>query len=84
MVSIFQSRHGGMSEANEVVMTQPDQISQPEYIEDEINLIDYFLVLLKHKRMIFWIVVLAIVLSVVVSLFLPKMYTATARVLPPQ
>jgi uncharacterized protein involved in exopolysaccharide biosynthesis len=65
-------------------MTQPDQISQPEYIEDEINLIDYFLVLLKHKRMIFCIVALAIILSVVVSLFLPKMYTATARVLPPK
>ncbi len=65
-------------------MTQPDQISQPEYIEDEINLIDYFMVLLKHKRMIFFIVALAIILSVVVSLLLPKMYTATARVLPPK
>ena len=65
-------------------MTQPDQISHPEYIEDEINLIDYFLVLLKHKWMIFWIVALAIILSVVVSLLLPKIYTATARVLPPK
>ena len=65
-------------------MTQPDQISQPEYIEDEINLIDYFLVLLKHKRMIYCIVALAIIFSVVVSLLLPNMYTATARVLPPK
>ena len=65
-------------------MTQPDQISQPEYIEDEINLIDYFLVLLKHKRMIFYIVFAAVILSVVVSLLLPRMYTATARVLPPK
>ena len=55
----------------------------PDYIEDEINLIDYFLVLLKHKWMIFCIVTFAIILSVVVGLLLPKMYTATARVLPP-
>ena len=65
-------------------MPQIDQIAQNDYMEDEINLIDYFLVLLKHKRMIFCIVALAIILSVVVSLLLPKMYTATARVLPPQ
>jgi len=65
-------------------MTHPDQIPPPDYIEDEINLIDYFLVLLKHKWMIFWIVALAIIFSVVVSLLMPKMYTATARVLPPK
>jgi len=65
-------------------MTQINQSAQPDYMEDEINLIDYFLVLLKHKRMIFCIVALAIILSVVVSLLLPKMYTATARVLPPK
>jgi uncharacterized protein involved in exopolysaccharide biosynthesis len=59
-------------------------MTQPEYIEDEINLIDYFLVLLKHKWMIFWIVALASIFSVVVSLLMPKMYTATARVLPPK
>ena len=59
-----------------------DQI--PDYDEDEINLADLFLVLLKRKKMIFLIVFFAIVLSVIVSLSLPKMYTATARILPPQ
>ena len=65
-------------------MNQINQTIRPDYLEDEINLIDYFLVLLKRKKMIFCIVVAAIIISVVVSLLLPKMYTATARVLPPQ
>jgi len=52
--------------------------------ENEINLLDLFQVVLKRKKMIAQIVAGAIVLSVVVSLLLPKMFTATARILPPQ
>ena len=55
-----------------------------EDFEDEIDLLDYLQVLLKHRKMIFQIVLAAIILSVIVSLLLPKMYTATARILPPQ
>jgi uncharacterized protein involved in exopolysaccharide biosynthesis len=51
--------------------------------DDEINLLDLLQVVLKRKKIIGQIVVGAIVLSVIVSLLLPKMYTATARVLPP-
>jgi tyrosine-protein kinase Etk/Wzc len=51
--------------------------------EDEINLLDYLQVLLKHKGTIFKIVLGAVIVSVIVSLLLPKMYTATARILPP-
>jgi len=54
-----------------------------QYNDDEINLTDLLLVLLKRKRMIFLIVFSAIVLSVVISLMLPRIYTATARILPP-
>lgn len=56
----------------------------PDYAEDEIRLTDLLLVLLKRKRMIFLLVGLAIVCSVVYSLLLPNIYTATARILPPQ
>lgn len=55
-----------------------------EYEEDEINLLDLLLVLLKRKWLILSIVFLAIVGSVIISLLLPVKYTATARILPPQ
>jgi tyrosine-protein kinase Etk/Wzc len=61
-----------------------NQANRNEYLEDEINLVDLLMVLFERKKMIFSIVFFAIVLSVSVSLVLPKMYTATARVLPPQ
>jgi len=65
-------------------MNQTGQTEHPEYLEDEGRLTEDFLVLLKRKKMIFFIVFVAIVSSVIVSLLLPKMYTATARILPPQ
>jgi uncharacterized protein involved in exopolysaccharide biosynthesis len=52
--------------------------------EDEINLTDLVLVLLKRKRMIIFLVLAAMVVSAVYSLLIPKTYTATARILPPQ
>jgi len=62
-------------------MTQNNTLANE--FDDEINLIDLLQVLLKRKRMIFGVVFSAIMLSVIVSLMLPKMYTATARILPP-
>jgi len=52
--------------------------------EDEINLLDLLHVILRRKRIISLITAGAFILSVIVSLSLPKMYTATARILPPQ
>jgi uncharacterized protein involved in exopolysaccharide biosynthesis len=73
-------------EEGDILKNRKSQIDQAmdEYEEDEINLIDLFLVLLKGKKMILWIVFAAILISIIVSLILPKMYTATARILPPQ
>ena len=65
-------------------MNHTNPAEQTEYVEDEINLIDLFLVVLRRKKMIFLIVFAAIVLSVVCSLLKPDIYTATARLLPPQ
>ena len=56
----------------------------PDDFDDEINLLDLLQVILNRKKMIFLITVCAILLSVIVSLLLPKKYTATARILPPQ
>ncbi len=54
-----------------------------EYDDDEINLLDLLLVILKHKGMILKVVSAVFILSIIVSLLLPKSYVATARILPP-
>ncbi len=65
-------------------MKDRNPMEQPLYEEDEINLLDIFLVLLRRKWLIISIVLLAIAVSVAVSLLLPLRYTATARILPPK
>ncbi|RII27778.1 MAG: chain length determinant family protein [Geobacter sp.] len=52
--------------------------------QPNVTVLDYLIVLLKWKRLIIWITVGAIVLSAVVSLLLPKIFKAEARILPPQ
>lgn len=51
--------------------------------EDEINLLEYLLVIVKHKKMILSFCAIAFVLSCIVTLLQPNIYTATARILPP-
>ena len=52
--------------------------------EDGISLLDLLQVLIKHKRFILRFCGVVALLSIVYSLLLPKIYTATAKVLPPQ
>jgi len=52
--------------------------------EDQIDLLDYLEVILKRKKLIGLITAAAIVISIVYSLLLPKIYSSTARILPPQ
>ncbi|MFH1911907.1 MAG: Wzz/FepE/Etk N-terminal domain-containing protein, partial [Pseudomonadota bacterium] len=60
--------------------TSPARPPIPDYVpgmtvdEDEINLLDLFIVLLKHKVMIFSVVVLAGIAAVVISLRMPNVY----------
>ena len=62
-----------------------NQISQP-YIddEDEINLLDLLLVLARNWKLIIGTCTATFVLACVITLMRPNIYTATARVLPPQ
>jgi len=53
-------------------------------VEDEINLLDYWRVLVKWKRLIGCCVGGAFLASVVISLLLPKIYAATTTLMPPQ
>lgn len=57
----------------------PDYYCQPE---DEINLLDLFLVLLKRKKMIMGIVGIAAIAAVVISLLLPNIYRSEATIMP--
>lgn len=56
----------------------------PSQVDDEISILDYLLVLARHKKMIVLTCVEAFVLSCVISLLLPNVYTSTARILPPR
>ena len=53
-------------------------------VDDEINLLDYWRVLVKRKRLIGYCVGGAFLASVVISLLLPKIYAATTTLMPPQ
>jgi len=55
-----------------------------EYEDDEINLLDYFIVLLKHKWLIFGIVFATGLAAVIISLMLPNIYRSEATIIPRQ
>ena len=52
--------------------------------EDNLSLLDMLIVIADHRSLLFWVVTVVTLLAVVVSLLLPKCYTATVTVLPPQ
>jgi len=52
--------------------------------DDEINLLDYWRVLVKRKKLLARIVGAAILGAILISLILPKIYAASTSLLPPQ
>ena len=58
----------------------PEQYPQPYPEEDEINLLDYLIVLLKHKRLIAGIVGGAAVLAAVVTILMTNIYRSEATI----
>jgi len=64
---------------------QPTQYLTPqEQIDDEISLLDLAITLAKHKKLILGAPFLAAVIAVVFTSFMPKIYTADTKILPPQ
>lgn len=51
---------------------------------DEINLIDYLIVLMKHKRLVIGITLGAAFITAVISLIMSPVYRAETTILPPQ
>jgi uncharacterized protein involved in exopolysaccharide biosynthesis len=48
------------------------------------SLTDFFEIILKHRTLVGKLVGITFILSILLSLLLPKMYVATARILPPR
>ena len=55
-----------------------------EPADQEVSLLDLLIVLAKHKRLVLGLPAAAAVVSIIVSLMLPNIYTGTTKVLPPQ
>jgi uncharacterized protein involved in exopolysaccharide biosynthesis len=51
---------------------------------EEVTLLDILIVLAKHKKLIAQITIGATLLALVISFVIPKKFTATTRILPPQ
>jgi len=67
---------------DKTVVDRAEDTSSTE--DDEISLLDLLIVLAKHKRIVLGIPLAVAVVAAIVSLLLPKIYTATTRILPPQ
>lgn len=53
-------------------------------MDEEINLLDYFRVVNKYKRLIIILCVGSVLITMIVSLLMPKIYESTASILSPQ
>jgi uncharacterized protein involved in exopolysaccharide biosynthesis len=63
---------------------ESDVSSVRNYIEDDtINLADYLRVISKHRKMIFRVCAVTVIITTIVSIFLPKSFSATTSVVPP-
>lgn len=71
-------------EKKSIELSVDEVLAGQEFEGEKRRFPESLIVFAKHKRLIVGIVASAIVLSVVVSLLLPKSYTAVARILPPQ
>jgi uncharacterized protein involved in exopolysaccharide biosynthesis len=59
--------------------------NKTEYVDDdEINLLDYLIVLVKRKKLIAYITLGAMLITAIISLILPSVYKAETKILPPQ
>lgn len=70
--------------ADEELPTPRQTAARAPKNRDEISLLDLLIILLERRRFILWFTAACAILAVIVSLILPKTYTATVTLLPPQ
>jgi uncharacterized protein involved in exopolysaccharide biosynthesis len=56
----------------------------PEDQSQDVSVLDLLIILAERKRMIFWVTAGFTIAALIISLLLPKTYTATLTLLPPQ
>lgn len=61
-----------------------DESHLPPQDEDEINLLDYLIVLAKHKKLILLITFGVAIITAIISLIMTPIYRAETKILPPQ
>jgi tyrosine-protein kinase Etk/Wzc len=77
-----ETRYSDLKESGGVQTSAPTRSGRPA--ESEISLLDLLIVLVERKRIILLVTGVCALLALVVSLLLPKWYTATVILLPPQ
>ncbi|HEY2469948.1 MAG TPA: Wzz/FepE/Etk N-terminal domain-containing protein [Terracidiphilus sp.] len=65
-------------------VTESHSIGNGQTADDEITLLELLTVVAERKKVVVWTTVLFAIVSIIVSFLLPKWYTATVTVLPPQ
>src|SRR6266700_6576529 len=70
--------------AEQIAENPKESSAAPIWSDDEISLLDLLIVLAKHKRVVLGVPLVAAIVTAIVSLFLPNIYTGTTRILPPQ
>jgi len=65
-------------------MGEQEQTALHQREEEEASLLELLIVLAKHKTLVLGLPAAAAVVSIIVSLLLPNIYTAATKVLPPQ
>jgi uncharacterized protein involved in exopolysaccharide biosynthesis len=78
-----QTSPGKLKTASDPV-SEDQEIGSGAKADDEISLLELLTVIAERKRVVLWTTVLFAIVSVVVSFLLPKWYTATVTLLPPQ
>jgi len=75
-----------LSELKEHAQPNPSRPSVEQITKnyDEISLLDLLIILAERKRTILWVTVIFALLATAISLILPKRYTASVVLLPPQ
>ena len=68
------------------IQQPPNEKVLPQQMQDDdtINLLDYIEVIVKRWKMIAKVTAVAFVISIIVAFLLPKVYSSTAMILPPQ
>ncbi len=73
-----------MPEQADTEYSQDTPGAQSSPVDDEVTLLDWFIILAKHKRFILGVPLISAMGAAAISFLLPNIYTGTTRILPPQ